>query len=163
MYAAALERMEMRGIDNPFVLHGYAIFLAVTQEDDFMVIEDYAHRASLMERKRKERVRQDLRVNNSSHIYNLSYIGFYRHAAFSQQTGDSWHNYALCRMLVFRDMPGARDAFLRALKLSPSNENQKIVNNFNILLQNSEYMGTERQQPWDAFDELRIRERQCAM
>jgi len=57
-------------------------------------------------------------------------------------------------MLVFHDLIGARDAFCRALKASPRNE--IIIQNFNHFLQDSDYMGCEREANWNASDELRL-------
>jgi len=90
--------MVARGIDNPFILYGYAIFLAATQEDDFTAIKEYTYRANVAEKRHRKRHDLESCISNSPKlIYELADVGFFRHAAITQQSGDAWHNYALCR------------------------------------------------------------------
>ena len=111
LYNIAFESMEDRGIDNPFLLYSLGIFFAVTQEEEWSVIKDYIYRARLAEQKMVKRAEfnQDSRMRSSyTPVYNMACAGFFRHAALSQQSGESWHNYAICLMLVFRDFKNAR-------------------------------------------------------
>ena len=146
-YAASIERMEKRGADNPFILYGYSIFLAVTQEEDWIVIKEYVFRARLAEKNWRKR-----HVQEKKSIYELPCAGFYRHSAFVDQSAESWHNYALCLMLAFNDLLGARDAFVYALEKSP--HSKFVIANFNFLLQDSEFLGSKRPLDWTIFDEV---------
>lgn len=84
-------------------------------------------------------------------IYELAKVGYFRYSAYNQQTGESWHNYAVCLMLVSHDLTGARDAFKTALNLSP--QDKKIISNFNTLIQDKDFMGMES---WDAYSEMMV-------
>jgi len=57
-YAKMLDFMNDRGVDNSFILYSCAIFGAVTSEEDWVVIMDYAKRAELadelMQRRKNE-------------------------------------------------------------------------------------------------------------
>ena len=102
LYNSMLARMHWRGIDNAFVLYSTAIFLAATHEEDWHTIKDYAHRAQVADTSRQ------MRTGKEVSVFELADKGFYRQAAIMDGSGDSWHNYALCRMIVFLDHKGAR-------------------------------------------------------
>ena len=77
--------MVHRGPDNPFVLYSYAIFLAVTQEDDWETIDEYVVRADKVNRKS----RTDLRPTR----YNLAKVGYYRlKTATDDRNGEAIRN-----------------------------------------------------------------------
>jgi len=52
-------------------------------------------------------------------------------------------------MLVHQDLEGARRAFMHAMKLSPNNKT--LSSNFNVLLQDKDYLGL----PTTVFEEYR--------
>ena len=135
LYAKMMNYMEMR-VDNAFVLYSYAIFAAVSGERDWEEIKDYVRRAKLQEKRRRE----SGRLANSA--YDISSTAFYLQAVSNENSpggSENWHNYALCLMLVQHDLPSARKSFIRALQLSP--HNKTLISNFNVLLQDKEYLG----------------------
>ena len=152
LYRFLFEFMEERGPDNPFVLYSLAIFGAVTLEEDWTYIKDWAYRGN----------RADLAAGKKAGVsatsYNLANSGFFKAKALFDQSGESWHNYALCRMLVYHDLEGARDAFIRAVVASP--HDNRISKNFNMLIQDKDYYG--RTPPWDCFDEFQAHQRALA-
>ena len=69
--------MEARGIDNLFILYGYAIFLAATEEDDFVSIKEYTYRANVAEKRQRKRHDHSSRSPISiPPIYELADVGF---------------------------------------------------------------------------------------
>ncbi len=138
LYAKMMSYMEMR-IDNEWVLHSYAIFAAVSGEQDWEEIKDYGRRAKFQENRRKE----SGRLVNSA--YSIASAAFYLQAVSNEDVpggidkSENWHNYAMCQMLVHHDLPCARRSFLRALKLNP--HNKTLISNFNVLLQDEDYLG----------------------
>ena len=152
LYRYMLEFMAERGPDNAFVLYGCAIFGAVTLEEDWDVIKDWSYRGNVADSERAKK------AGVAATCYNLADSGFYKQKALFDQSGESWHNYALCRMLVYHDLAGARDAFIRAVHASP--HDKRITTNFNVLIQDPDYYG--RPAPWDCFDECMQHERSIA-
>jgi hypothetical protein len=149
LYRFMMEFMQERGPDNAFVLYSVAIFGAVTLEEDWINIKDWAYRGN------KADLFVSKRQGKSATVYNLANAGFYKTKALFDQSGESWHNYALCRMLVYKDLEGARDAFIRAVSASP--HDKRIAKNFNILIQDPDFYG--RDPPWDCFDEYNAHQR----
>ena len=83
--------MKSRGSDHAFILYGYTIFLARSLADtDRKVVSSYLKRARDSEERYRKR-------HGDECLYSVADIGFYRHAAISQQTGAVWENYGLCR------------------------------------------------------------------
>ena len=136
LYAKIVTYMEKR-VDNAFVLYSFSIFAAVSGEKEWKDIKEYVRRAKLEE----ERRRNGGRITAS--VYEISSAAFYLQAVSNEDTpnGENWHNFGLCQMLVHRDLAGARQSFLKALKLSP--HNKRIVYNFNVLLQDKDYLGLQ--------------------
>ena len=135
LYAKMMSYMEMR-VDNAFVLYSYAIFAAVSGDQDWEEIKDYARRAKLQEQRRRE----SGRLANSA--YDIASTAFYLQAVSNEGArggSENWHNYAICQMLVHHDLPCARMCLLRALKLNP--HNKTLISNFNALLQDEDYLG----------------------
>eukprot|EP00592_Proboscia_alata_P000879 CAMPEP_0194372564 /NCGR_PEP_ID=MMETSP0174-20130528/20949_1 /TAXON_ID=216777 /ORGANISM="Proboscia alata, Strain PI-D3" /LENGTH=607 /DNA_ID=CAMNT_0039151173 /DNA_START=102 /DNA_END=1922 /DNA_ORIENTATION=- len=130
LYYSMMQCMEARGVDNSFVLFSYAIFTAVTHEEDWGVVKNLVFRGKCAARNRMGGI--------NLNVYDLADVGFYRQATINNHSGESWHNYAICRMLVYHDLPSARDCFISALKASP--HNNKIILNFNVLIQDQDYM-----------------------
>jgi len=125
LYARCLEMMEHRGPDNCFVLFSFAIFLAVTQEDDWDTINLLVERAHACNFRNK----RDRRPTR----YNLAKAGYFRLAtAIDSRNGPAWHNYALCLQLAFKDYPGATEAYIQAVMAAPTDE--VIQDNFNYFL-----------------------------
>ena len=75
--------------------------------------------------------------------YEIATAAFYLQAVTNEDKPDeSWHNYALCQMLVHSDLEGAKESFLCALDHAP--RDRRIISNFNVLLQDEEYMNTSK-------------------
>lgn len=140
LYAKLMRFMEMR-VDNAFVLYSYAIFVAVSGEQDWEEIKDYVRRAKLQEKR-----------SNRASVYDISSSAFYLQAVSNEDSpgaSENWHNYAMLQMLVHQDLEGARRAFMHAMKLSPNNKT--LSSNFNVLLQDKDYLGL----PITVFEEYR--------
>ncbi|GMI35350.1 hypothetical protein TrCOL_g9428, partial [Triparma columacea] len=150
LYRFLFEFMEERGPDNPFVLYSVAIFGAVTCEEDWGYIKDWAWRGN------KADIAMGKKAGKAATSYNLANSGFFKAKALLDQSGESWHNYALCRMLVYKDLEGARDAFIRAVVAAP--HDKRISQNFNILIQDVDYFA--RDPPWDCWDEFQAHQRE---
>jgi hypothetical protein len=56
-YVKMLDFMNNRGVDNAFILYSCAIFGAVTGEEDWLVIKDYARRAKVADEMNEERMK----------------------------------------------------------------------------------------------------------
>ncbi len=138
LYSKMMSYMEMR-VDNAFVLHSYAIFAAVSGEEDWDEIKDYVRRA-----RRAEDIRRRRGGNNklTAGEYDIASCAFHLEAVSNDgetcSGGESWHNLALCQMLVHQDYKSARMSFLRALKQSPNNKT--LSSNYNVLLQDEAYL-----------------------
>jgi hypothetical protein len=134
--------MEWRGPDVAFVLYAYAIFAAYTHDLDFADILALLERGRLAEEVRETQLRKARGEEASQAILNgtfrhgkvfeLANIGFFRHYATEHESEASWHNYALCRFLIFNDFATSFDAFLMAFKYAPSNE--KLKTNFDLMM-----------------------------
>ncbi|KAL7448049.1 hypothetical protein ACHAWC_000311 [Mediolabrus comicus] len=129
--------MEMR-VDNAFVLYSYAIFAAVSGEEDWDEIKDYVNRARRAEDIRRRRCGNKLTAGE----YDIASCAFHLEAVSNDgdtcSGGESCHNLALCQMLVHQDYKSARMSFLRALKQSKNNKT--LSSNYNVLLQDEAYL-----------------------
>ena len=145
LYVQMVDFMHLRGVDNAFVLYSTAIFGAVTNEEDWEEIKDFARRAQAADeqlQKRRSKDGRDARGPRSStgSSYRIAAAAFYLQSMCNEgNPAESWHNYALCQMLVHRDLEGARDSFLRAMRCRP--RDRRIISNFDTLLQDEEFMG----------------------
>ena len=97
MYEQCLTRMEGRGSDNAFILYGVAILYASIDDDgdngnDMVCFKDYTARAQAVEQ------RYQKRNETNTSLYLLA-NEIYKFVADQTQTGKSWHNYALCRLV----------------------------------------------------------------
>lgn len=135
LFAKMMSYMSMR-VDNAFVLYSFAIFSAVTGDQDWDAIKDYIRRAKLQEQRKKE----------SRHLakstYDIASTAFYLQAVSNEGLpggSENWHNYGLHQMLVQNDLPSARRCFMRALNLNP--HNKTLISNFNVLLRDEDYLG----------------------
>ena len=127
--------MNMR-VDNAFVLYSFAIFSAVTGDQEWDAIKDYVRRAKLQEQRKKRSGRL------AKSTYDIASTAFYLQAVSNEGLpggSENWHNYGLHQMLVQNDLPSARRCFMRALNLNP--HNKTLISNFNVLLQDEDYMG----------------------
>lgn len=86
LYEHCLTRMKQKGNDNAFILYGFAIFRARTDQD----YATFASRAKSVEARYQKR-------NETKQSLYLLANEIFRYAAIEKQTGSSWHNYALCR------------------------------------------------------------------
>lgn len=142
-YVKILRFMNERGVDNAFVLYSYAIFGAVTNEEDWCDINEYARRGKLAEELMHKRKQQATCLDAPREsVFAIAQGAFYLQAVgYDEETAESWHNYALCQMLVYSDLEGARESFHRAIIASP--HDKRIISNFNALLQHSEFLGLQ--------------------
>jgi len=157
LYLKMMDFMNHRGVDNAFVLYSYAIFQAVTNEEDWTEIKEYARRAKLADdrmqlRRKKNKDPNDKREespeNRSS--YHIATAAFYLQPICNEhELAESWHNYALCQMLVLHDMEGARESFTRAMINSP--RDKCIISNFNTLLQDEDYMNNPTSNAYEEY------------
>mmetsp|Transcript_27363 Transcript_27363/g.39197 ORF Transcript_27363/g.39197 Transcript_27363/m.39197 type:complete len:340 (-) Transcript_27363:938-1957(-) len=106
LYCALMQHMHRRGVDHAFILYGYAMFLAATNEEDIDVIENLITRA---------------RVAKGKSSYDIIGAVFFL-GALRCSKGDGWHNHALCRILIFNDYDGAKEAFVRGIAASPTDQ-----------------------------------------
>ena len=113
MYQTCSSRMIELGPDDAWVLLSYAIFNAATGEDDWPNIEDCARRGALA---------PGGTLHGDRHGYDLADGGFFRSAAAQDPCGWTWHNYAPCRWLAFRDDSAAEEMFVRAIQGDPHNK-----------------------------------------
>jgi hypothetical protein len=94
-----------RGVDNAFVLYSYAIFGAVTNEEDWSVINDYIRRGKVAEELMQLRRHQTTPPpvpGEPKSVYAIARGAFYLQAVGNEEEpAESWHNYALCQMLVY--------------------------------------------------------------
>lgn len=147
-YAKILAFMNDRGVDNAFVLYSYAIFGAVTNEEDWNEINDLIRRGKVAEDLMQKRRATEPAPGEPKSVYAIARAAFYLQAVGNDDDpAESWHNYALCQMLVYQDFEGARESFRRAMmaSLHPScvakDQDRRIISNFNALLQHSEFLG----------------------
>ena len=142
LYYESMRRMEWRGPDVSFVLYSYAIFAMYMHDLDTSDILELLERGRRAEEMRETLLRraqgreesQAIAKGTFRHgqIFELANIGFFRHYATEHENEGSWHNYALCRFLIFNDFPASFDAFLMAFKYDPSNE--KLKANFDTMM-----------------------------
>lgn len=86
LYGHCLGRMNEKANDNAFILFSYAIFRARMN----LKYHEYLARAKSCEIKYRKRHQ----TNQSMYILANE---IYRLAANEKQTGNAWHNFALCR------------------------------------------------------------------
>ena len=147
--------MNHRGVDNAFVLYSYAVFGAVTSEEDWMEIKDYARRAKLADermqiRRSKKDDQDDRREESQKSSYHIATAAFYLQPICNDhEPAESWHNYALCQMLVHHDLCGARESFTQAMIRAP--RDKRIVSNFNTLLQDEDYMNDPTKTAYEEY------------
>lgn len=135
LYTKMMDYMNHRGVDNAFVLYSSAIFGAVTNEEDWEDIKDYARRAKAADdRMNRRRGNTDAKCS-----YHIATAAFYLQTIICSEHPDNWHNYALCQMLVQHDLTGARESFIQAMNSSP--QDKRIISNFNYLLRDPDFMG----------------------
>ena len=142
LYYESMRRMEWRGPDVAFVLYAYAIFACYTHDLDISDILGLLERGRVAEETREVQLRkakgqaesQAIAKGTFRHgqVFELANIGFFRNYATEHETEASWHNYALCRFLVFNDFATSFDAFLEAFKYAPGNE--KLKTNFDTMM-----------------------------
>lgn len=141
-YFSILTYMNDRGVDNAFVLYSYAIFGAVTQEEDWSDIDEYIRRGKIAEELTNKRRHADPAPGEPKSIYAIARAAFYLQAVGNEDDkAESWHNYALCQGLVYGDLQGSRESMTRAMMNSP--HDRRIISNFNALLQRSEFLGLD--------------------
>jgi hypothetical protein len=124
------------------VLYAYAIFACYTHDLDISDILGLLERGRVAEETREVQLRkakgqaesQAIAKGTFRHgqVFELANIGFFRNYATEHETEASWHNYALCRFLVFNDFATSFDAVLEAFKYAPGNE--KLKTNFDTMM-----------------------------
>lgn len=53
--------------------------------------------------------------------------GFFRLAAYKINDAESWHNYAVCRQLVYGDLETASEYYLKALQTNPRDIRIQVI------------------------------------
>ena len=144
LYAESFRRMRKRGPDVSFVLYSYAVFSFVNRESDSGDIYLYLQSAREAELQ-NEVTRRRNRTKNSVEVgevernfeygrsYKLATYGFYQRTAESQNTCNTWHNYAACLYLIYGRFDEAFIAFERAFSCDALNTIAR--NNFDIMMQ----------------------------
>jgi hypothetical protein len=119
LYSICMDRMQVKGVDNAFIMYSFAIFLVATREGETDLIEEIIQRG----RNAEERWR-DFR-NITSSIYDVACWGFFRFQAITSQSAEGWYQFALSRLLVYNDFIGSRRALFEALQIEPKNRRVK--------------------------------------
>ena len=142
LYAEAIRRMEWRGPDVGFVLYSYAIFAYFTHDLDYsdvLVMLDRARKAEEVNEQYARQARGEERsqaIDNGTYrhgkIFDLANIGFFRKYASELETEAAWHNYAICRFLIYNDFATSFDAFLEAFRYAP--DDKKLKENFDTMM-----------------------------
>lgn len=159
LYTKMMGFMNHRGVDNAFVLYSYAIFGAVTNEEDWEEIKDYARRAKLADERVQSRKKEpdDAREPPKS-SYQIATAAFYLQSVCNEhEPAESLHNHALCQMLVHHDLSGARESFAQAMIHSP--QDTRIISNFNTLLKDQDFVGDPTSNAYEEYLNQRVMER----
>jgi hypothetical protein len=153
-YTKILDFMNDRGVDNAFVLFSCAIFGAVTNEEDWNEIKDYARRAKMADEMLQRRwVNPDDAREQAKSAYHIATAAFYLQSICNDHDpAESFHNYALCQMLVTSDLEGARKSFIQAMILAP--HDKRIMSNFNTLLQDPDFMGDASRNTYEEYHQF---------
>eukprot|EP01041_Mallomonas_annulata_P005177 gene5177-10354_t len=152
VYAEALRRMQFRGPDIAFILYAYAIFAFVSHEQDILDCYHMIQRAKSAEENRAllkhganiTEIQKSIANKTFRYgaVFHLADVGFFKHAAQISYCREAWHNYAVCRFLVYDDYYGSLDAFLSAFRYDPGD---KLLNdNFYIMM--SHFHGNDKAQ-----------------
>lgn len=151
LYVKMMNFMNHRGVDNAFVLYSASIFGAVTNEEDWEEIMDYTRRAKIAdENMQKRRMKDPIDARQPVKTYEVATAAFYLQSVCNEDDpAESWHNYALCQMLVHSDLDGAKESFLQAMISSP--HDRRIISNFNTLLNDVSFMGDPTKNAHEEF------------
>jgi hypothetical protein len=143
LYIEALRRMEYRGPDIAFILYSYCVFAFVTHDQDYADILMLLERARKAEEIRENQIRKAAGILESlavekgtfthGKVFELANVGFFRYAANSLDTSQAWHNYAVCRFLIFNHFTSSFDAFLNGFKHNPRDKLLKA--NFDTMME----------------------------
>jgi hypothetical protein len=107
LYISLMEYMHQRGPDNAVVLYAFAMFLAATLEEDWIIID------ALLERARA--------ADNNKHKFDLAEHGFFRQAVIMNPRDPlACVNWALVQQYIHRNFAEAEQYYLRALDGAPS-------------------------------------------
>ena len=82
----------------------------------------------------------------------LADTGYFRLATVVNHDGESWHNYALCRQIAFKDYEGAEEAYINAVIAAP--HDKRIIKNFNLFLRRCR--GEDPRTGIDAYEKMRL-------
>lgn len=154
LYVKMIDYMTSKGVDNAFVLYSYAIFGSVTGEEDWMEIKEYTRRAKLADERLQMRRRKDTTdardLLEKRSAYHIATAAFYLQPICNDhEPAESWHNYALCQMLVHHDLAGAKESFIQAMSYAP--RDKRIISNFNTLLQDEDYMNDNTSNAYEKY------------
>ena len=108
----------------------------------------YARRAKVadaMIQRQKNEVSEQ--VKSPYHVAQWAF--YYQSISNDHNRAKSMHNYALCQMLVANDLEGARKSFIESLTLAPKDKH--IVLNFNVLLQDQDFLGDASRNAYDEY------------
>ncbi|CAM9584654.1 unnamed protein product [Laminaria digitata] len=136
LYGKAIRAMEARGPDVQLLLFAFAVFCLITGEENMTKIISTVERAIAAPSTADPGPRPWPPVTFASKrrpkAFALAEAGFFRFAAYRMNDGESWHNYAACRQLVYGDFRGATECYLKAIEIDP--KNSKAQANYQILL-----------------------------
>ena len=151
LYTKMMDFMNNRGVDNAFVLYSYAIFGAVTNEEDWEEIKDYARRAKMADERMQMRMKlPDDRTEPERSSYQVATAAFFLQSVCNEHDpAESWHNYGLCQMLVHNNLSGARESFTQAMIHTP--QDKRIISNFNTLLQDDYYLADPMSSAYEEY------------
>lgn len=142
LYGEAMRRMEWRGPDVAFVLYSYAIFSFFSHDLDYSDVLVMLDRARKAEEETEQYARlargedRSQAIDNGTYrhgkVFDLANIGFFRKYSSELETEAAWHNYAICRFLIYNDFATSFDAFLEAFKYAP--DDAKLKENFDTMM-----------------------------
>ena len=151
LYIENLRRMAYKGPDVAQILYAYAIFSFVTHDQDVEECNSLIHRARAAEqqqynylRKQQHRAKMFAQKDEEETAYEdipvtpgksfeLAHVGFFRYMCNLKNNSDGFHNYAVCRFLVYEDFSSAFDAFMGAFKSDPMNK--RLRANYDAMLE----------------------------
>lgn len=143
LYIETLRRMEWKGPDVAIILYSYCIFSLVSMDQDYADILMLLTRAkkaeesreNLVRRKRGERESEAIKNGTYAHgkVFEFATVGFFKNAAASLENAEAWHNYAVCKFLVYHDFLSSFDAFLCAFKYGATTDH-RLKANFDLMM-----------------------------
>ncbi len=101
--------MKNKGVDNAFILYSFSKFLSAHGSSE--EVDELLRRGRVAEYRWKQY------HNTNSSIFDVAKCVFH-FQAIKNQLPDDWYEYGLCKMIVYKDLKGARMAFNQALRIN---------------------------------------------